>query len=228
MADNSLLEEYYYELAKRSVPKILSEDKNYQVLLELLGSALYRDHNLINNLDYAYNADLADGELLTRIADTLGIDYPISFDENRLRLLLKYYNKIRRNRGSLDSIMQLIRILEATEEDIALNKTEMFDQLEVEEIREGSIIIKYDGITNFEFVHQMLKRVRPAGYEVLLSHIKGPSKYKFDISNGKEKQTIKSWMSKSDKATAQDSANVVKGLRTDRAYAYDSSTLTRS
>ncbi|AMM44854.1 hypothetical protein SP15_055 [Bacillus phage SP-15] len=226
MANEIRNEEYYFELAKRAVPDVLSRDPKYQIILKLLAYALYRDRELISALDYAYNADLADSELLTKIADTLAIDYPLAFDEGRLRLLLKYYNKIRRNRGSLDSIKQLIRILETTEEDIALNRVAEYLDLTVEEIREGSIIIEYDGITDFEFVHSMLRTVRPAGYEVHLANKDGPVKYKYDSGVAEDTVNVKSWRAYTDSGTlSSEKVNIVKGLRKDSARVYERLTL---
>ncbi|WJZ23506.1 tail protein I [Listeria phage LIS04] len=210
-------ESYYYELAKRSVPEVLSTNPSYDILLKVLGWALSRDHKLISSLDSAYNADTADEELLTKLADTLSIDYPLTYDSGRLRLLLKYYNKIRRNRGSLDSIKQIIRIIESTEEEIALNENDKHSDLKVIQIRPGSIIIKYDGITDFEFTREMLKKVRPVGYEINLAHIEGPVKYDFDLGSGSEEGHITAYHASSDRNTVSESANVVKGLRTESA-----------
>lgn len=219
---NNLPENYYNKLASKSVPEVLSNNKDYQVFLELLGSALYRDHRLISVLDNAYNVDLLDDEMLPKLADTLEIDYPITFSISRLRLLLKYYNKIIRNRGSLDSIQQMLRILEATEEDIAMNLIPEYNDLEITEMREGSILIEYDGITEFEFARKMLRKVRPAGYEVILANKEGPVKYKFDSATHEDRGELLAYSADSDSGQMDiESARVDKNMRYDSARVRD-------
>lgn len=110
--------DYFMEKAKLSFPSIYAENKQFSILIRVMAWAVARSYQQPLILKYLYNTDLVMDELLPRLADTLGFKYPYDYAYDKLRVLIKYIQKIRRARGTINSIKQLIRLLEISEEEI--------------------------------------------------------------------------------------------------------------
>jgi hypothetical protein len=167
-------------IVERIVPKMLSKNPEFSVLLKLLAYSLEMNYKELDRIDNAYNVDFVDKKELPKLADTVGIEYPIGGVTERLRLLLKYYGKIIKNRGTEKSIKQLVRILEYDE--VTLYNMSLEDYSDVEVLSEGECFIKilFDGITDFDYAHQMLRKVVPAGYRFEIANKNGPIVKGFD------------------------------------------------
>ena len=79
-------------------------------------------------------------------------------------MLIKYIQKIRRSRGIINSIKQLIRLLEISEEEVLSLSFTDYASVEVDEPEPGFLMIHYNRISDFEFANEMLRLVMPAGY----------------------------------------------------------------
>lgn len=163
-----------FDIVNGMIPKNLRSNEEYVVLLKLLAYSIFKLYENMERIDNAYSVDGAFDEELPKIADTLGIIYPIGANADRLRLLLKYYGKIINNRGTIYSIKQLARILEMDEPDIYNISLDDYSNVLVEEIYDGFILIKCDNITDFEFANIMLRKVVPAGYRFAVMNRNGP------------------------------------------------------
>jgi hypothetical protein len=160
-------------VVKGMTPKTLSNNPEFLVLLKLLAYSISKSYDELDRVDNAYNVDFVDDRELPKLADTLGIEYPIGASANVLRLLLKYYGKIIKNRGTEDSIKQLIRILEFSEEAVYDISLEDYTNISIVQEDEYFIKIMYDGITDFDFAKSMLRKVIPAGYRFEVSNRNG-------------------------------------------------------
>lgn len=173
-----------YEKVTRTVPKVLADNTDYQVFLKLIAYGIFKSYIKIEDLNFVYDADKLDASLLRRLADSIGIFYPMEMAEDEIRVILKYFNKIKSIRGTESSIKQLVRILNRTEQSIIDGGLAEYVDVEVEEYQEGCLIVRYDGITDFDFVREMLKFVTPVGYKLEVAHKdKGGIKFSSDVSN---------------------------------------------
>lgn len=156
--------DYYYSFVKKSFPSFLSSNEQFAVLVRLMAWAVARSYQQPRILKYIYSPDFVMSELLPRLADTLSFTYPLEYPEGQLRILIKYLQKIRRTRGTFNSIKQLLRILETSEEDV-LNMGFMdYADVSVTSNGEGELLIQYNYIRDMEFANEMLRMVMPAGY----------------------------------------------------------------
>lgn len=156
--------DYFIERVKKSFPSYLSKMNEFQVIIKLMAWAVARSYQQPRILKYLYNPSLVMEELLPRLADTLSFTYPVDYSTEQLRILIKYLQKIRRSRGTIKSIKQLVRLLETSEEDIYSMSFMDYNSVEVISSIPGVLIIQYGAITDQEFAESMLKLVVPAGY----------------------------------------------------------------
>jgi len=168
------------------VPSILKNNEEYRVLLKILAYSLMRNYEGIDRIDKAYDVDFVDDRDLPKLADTMNIQYPIGSDSDTLRGILKYFKKILKNRGSVDSIKQMVRVLENSEEDLYNISLEDYSDVDVRLSYDGLIVVSYDGIEDFDYTYDMLLRVVPAGYRLELSNLDGPITKGFDIIYSEE------------------------------------------
>lgn len=156
--------DYFFDKTKKAFPSIYGENKDFQILIRLMAWAVARSYQQPRILKYLYNPDLVLDILLPKLADTLDFSYPLEYDLSRLRVLIKYLQKIRRTRGTFTSIKQLIRLLETTEEDILNMTFTDYSSVTIEEPIPGFLLIHYNRINDFDFANEMLKLVMMAGY----------------------------------------------------------------
>lgn len=208
---NELYLDYYEEKAKLSFPSFLVESDQFRILVRILAWAVANSYLQPRILKYIYHPELSYPAFLPRLADTLGFSYPFEYGVassdyspesgvdgglSKLRLILKYLQKIRRSRGTFDSIRKLIRLLYVTERDILSMNPNFYASVSVEQVFPGIIYIRYAAIVEEdEFVTDMLKMVVPAGYKYYLEtslDTRGLSKVtRFKIDMGSYSESIR-------------------------------------
>lgn len=179
--------DFYKSLSRLAFPKcLLVED--FIVISDLLAYAATNSADEERVLKYIYNTYLTEKELLPKSADTLGFNYPIGYPLEQLRVILEYYRKILKKRGTIKSIKQIIRLLNVSEDDIIRKDIKDYAEVIVEEVKEGFLLIKYDGIIDESFTEDILLKVVPAGNDFRLeSTEKGPKRYRMDFLKFNEK-----------------------------------------
>jgi hypothetical protein len=168
------------EIDSMGVPKKLLNNQDYMTLLKVIASTLEGNYENLHRLDMAYNTSFVDIRDLPKLADTKGIVYPTGADADILRLLLKYYGKILKSRGTFDSIKQMIRLLEFSESDIYNYTLDDYSAVQIKLVDTGFILVKYDGITDFDYAYTMLRKVVPAGFRFEVSNLNGPVVKEYD------------------------------------------------
>jgi len=157
-------EGYFIKNAKRCFPAVLTKEDAFHVIVWILAWAVARSYQQPIILKYIYDPDLVLGVLLPRLADTLDFKVPIDYPEEEVRMLIKYLQKIRRTRGTFNSIRKLIRILNITRREILEMDWKTYGSVDVVEEMEGVLYVQYNNIIDLDFVLHMLKYVMPAGY----------------------------------------------------------------
>ena len=157
-------EGYFIKTTKKCFPAVLSEVETFQVIVRVLAWAVARSYQQPIILRYIYDPDLVMGVLLPRLADTLEFTLPISYPEEDVRMIIKYLQKIRRTRGTYNSIKQLVRILNISRREILEMNWKSYGSVDVQEGDPGVIFIQYNNIYDLDFVMHMLQYVVPAGY----------------------------------------------------------------
>ena len=158
-------EGYFIKITKRSFPSVLSEVESFQVLIRVMAWAVARSYQQPIILKYIYDPDLVLGVLLPRLADTLDFTLPISYPEEDVRMIIKYLQKIRRTRGTYNSIKQLIRILNISRREILEMDWNAYQSVGIQEGDPGVIYVQYNNIYDLDFLVHMLQYVMPAGYQ---------------------------------------------------------------
>lgn len=156
--------DYFFEKTKAAYPISLSENEQYAIIIKVMAWAVARSYQQPRILKYLYNPVLVLDELLPRLADTLSFTYPLEYPLDQLRVLIQYLQKIRRTRGTFDSIRRLLRLLETTEADVLALTFYDYSSVEIEEVSAGFLYIRYNKIQDFDFANSMLRLVVPAGY----------------------------------------------------------------
>lgn len=173
-------------IVQGGVPNSLKANKEFNQLLKVLAYSMQKNYDELNRIDNAYNVDFVDIRELSKLADTIGIVYPLGATDEVLRLILKYYGKILKNRGTLDSIKQMVRLLEYGESDLYAGSLDDYTNVSASIEEEGFIFIKYDGIMDFEYAYRMLRKVVPAGYRFEVANKTGPYNKGFDRGIGSD------------------------------------------
>ncbi len=158
-------EGYFIKNAKKCFPSVLSEVDTFQILIRVLAWAVARSYQQPIILRYIYDPDLVMGVLLPKLADTLDFKLPISYPEEDVRMIIKYLQKIRRIRGTYNSIKQLVRILNISRREILEMNWKLYGSVDVLEGDTGVIYVQYNNIHDLDFVVHMLQYVVPAGYQ---------------------------------------------------------------
>jgi P2-related tail formation protein len=175
------------QVIKSLIPNNMFINEGFRALVNVVAYTMSKQYEQMDYLSNVYNVGKVDDDLLSKLADTLDIDYPIGSTEGRLRLLLKYYNKILKNRGTLDSIKQMVRILELTEEEVYDLTLSEYSNVNISQPLFGVILIKTDLVSDLDFAKKMLRKVIPAGYRcVIFSSSTGPNKGSFEAGNFEE------------------------------------------
>lgn len=158
-------EGYFIKNTKRCFPTILSEVDSFQFLIRVLAWAVARSYQQPIILKYIYDPDLVLNVLLPKLADTLDFKLPISYPVEDVRMIIKYLQKIRRTRGTYNSIKQLIRILNISRREILEMSWRSYGSVDVLEGDPGVIYVQYNNIYDLDFVEHMMQYVMPAGYQ---------------------------------------------------------------
>jgi hypothetical protein len=119
------------ELVNRGVPEIYQAHDEFKVLQRFLAYSVKRIFESIEAIDYVYSPDFVEDRLLPILADTVGVEYPVGGRSERLRLLLKYYMKIMKVRGTEIAITHLSRILEMSEEEAYYEHLDNFNRIRI-------------------------------------------------------------------------------------------------
>lgn len=157
-------EGYFIKSAKKCFPAVLSEIDTFNVLIRVLAWAVARSYQQPTILRYIYDPDLVMDVLLPKLADTLDFTLPVSYPVEDVRMIIKYLQKIRRTRGTYNSIRQLVRILNISRREILEMSWEAYGSVDVLEGDPGVIYVQYNNIEDLDFVLHMLQYVMPAGY----------------------------------------------------------------
>ena len=71
-----------------------------------------------NNFLDALNPNKCNDQLVSRLADTLDIEYPLDYDINRIRMLIKYYKHLSKHRGTDYAVKNLLRLISSSEKEL--------------------------------------------------------------------------------------------------------------
>jgi len=172
------------------VPRKLKNNISFSTLLRILAYSMQKNYDELDRVDGAYDIDTMDEREIPRLADTIGIVFPIDKSVDTLKLILKYYGKIIKDRGSLASIKQMIRIIESTEEDLYNMSLDDYSDVTVSLIEPGFMMIRHDGTIDIEYAYSMLRKVVPAGYRYEIANRSGPIVKGFDSGYVEETYSI--------------------------------------
>ncbi len=158
----------YEELMRKSLPEHLLNKEDYRVILQLIFDAAKLSFEQIDYLRFIYAVDSADPVYLPRLADTLKFNFPVGqgFTINHLRLFVKYYMEIHKQRGTMESIKKMVRLIRVTEEDICAGSFPDYTGVKVERLGAGILKITYSSLSSgdLQWAYELLKKVVPAGH----------------------------------------------------------------
>ena len=160
-------EGYFIKNAKRCFPSILTDVDEFNVLVRVMAWAVARSYQQPIILRYIYDPDLVLDVLLPRLADTLDFSLPINYPVEDVRMIIKYLQKIRRIRGTFNSVKQLIRILNVSRREILEMPWNSYGSVDVVQDSDyaGVLYVQYNNIYDLDFALHMLRYVMPAGYK---------------------------------------------------------------
>lgn len=167
--DLSLYNQELQDAISVFTPEVM-RDSDYKAIIPLLAemvSILDGDSNFISE---CYNVDSYDSEMTYKLMSLVDIDYPLAYDSDQLKLLIKNYTKIRKVRGEEKAVYMLLRILERSEEDLYEDDT---DDTTITVSDDRVWHIRNTRIQDVEFATYMLSKVIQTGL-------------KFEFSNGGE------------------------------------------
>ena len=138
-------------------------------------------------MDIAYNIEDMPDSLIAKVADTLGLIMPVSMEPDKVRLLLRYFYEIKRVRGTEEGIKKAVRLLNSTEEDIALLNLEDYSKVTIEVLKDGFLVIRYKDLKHNEYYEDYLRRFVPAGYAFRVeSDLTSDDKWLYEHSKAEE------------------------------------------
>lgn len=141
------------------------KDTEFSVFPELMKKVATQIDANSNFITECYNLENLDEDMTYKLASLYDIRYPLYYDVDRLKFLIKNYEKIRNVRGTKKSIYMLFRVLERSEKELYDND---FDNTVIVKIDTGRYRIVNSRIKDLDFAKYMLTKVNRSGiyYEV--------------------------------------------------------------
>ena len=171
-----------YDLLKETTLADYLNDSDLKPFFDVIYDSAQNSFKQIDYLRYIYSVEEVDARYLPRMADALGFLF-ITEDSSPdnieyLRVFTKYYMEIRKQRGTMDSIKRMIRLINVKEEDICNGSFSDYTSVDIENPEPGFLRVIYNHINSndLEFAYNLLKKVVPAGhrYEVVSGAITYP------------------------------------------------------
>jgi hypothetical protein len=164
-AEESISELYDYrirETAMQYYPDVFIEDKQYSVFPILLSNVLTSVDGISNSILTAYDFNQCSNDVIYKLATLYNINYPLDYNIDKLRLLVKYYAYILKRRGTIQAIKDICRIIDRSEAD--MYNGDFADDTEVIKIDIGYYDIINTRITSKEFAKYLLfDKIRRTG-----------------------------------------------------------------
>lgn len=165
ISDKSLLTDEELEIAITSYYPESMRDSGFGVMTTLLSKEASQVSGNSNYIIECYNLDNLDEDMVYKVSSIYNIDYPLDYDTEQLKLLLKNYEKIRKERGVEKSLYMLFKILERSEKDLYQDDT---DDTLVTKLDEGSYKVTNSRIRDTDFAKYMAEKVTRAGLGFLI------------------------------------------------------------
>lgn len=133
---------------------------DYKLFSDLLSVEASRADSNSNLILKCYDMNDLDDELVYKISSLYDINYPLDYDVDKLKLLFKNYEKIRKRRGDRTSIYMLLRLIDRTETELYEDDS---DDTKIEKISDGYYNITNSRIVSTEFTKYMLSKIIRTG-----------------------------------------------------------------
>lgn len=145
-------------------PEVI-RDSEFGVFTELLKKVATQVDSNSNFIIECYNLENLDEDMTYKLSSLYDISYPLYYSVDRLKFLIKNYEKIRNERGIEKSIYMLFRVLERSESELYEND---FDDTVVTKVDKGYYKITNSRIKDIDFAIYMLRKTIRSGiyYEV--------------------------------------------------------------
>lgn len=158
--------------SKAYVPETYhNESRDYQVFLNLVDLVVNNIYTKTGNMQDLLNPDNCPNEFLQLLTNYVGYDYDYLEEYDVNRIIIKYFTKLLKNRGSKTGIMlavSLANISAKHQSTLDLNKYSSIDVVEIEKDDEKQKVINVY-VHNTEYLTKLtylLDRVRPAGVKI--------------------------------------------------------------
>lgn len=147
--------------SKDMVPKAYSKSRDYKAILKLLDLIICSAKSDCDNLSKIFNPMLCPIDLLPSLASYVGYTYDISQTQYANRLIIKYYQSLIRNRGSITGIKLAVALAINAYGEYDTGSTSLFD---IYYNRSKNIIYIYIYSNNYiNKIYDLIEVVRPAG-----------------------------------------------------------------
>lgn len=147
--------------SKDMVPKTYSKSRDYKAILKLLDLIICSAKSDCDNLPKIFNPMLCPIDLLPNLASYVGYTYDISQTQYANRLIIKHYQSLIRNRGSITGIKLAVALAINAYGEYDTGSTSLFD---IYYNRDKNIIYIYIYGSNYiNKIYDLIEVVRPAG-----------------------------------------------------------------
>lgn len=147
--------------SKRMVPKTYAKSRDYKAILKLLDLLICSFKSDCDNLSKIFNPMLCPIGLLPSLGSYVGYKYDIKESQYANRLIIKYYQSLIRNRGSLTGIKLAVALAINAYGEYDIDNISLFD---IYYDRDKNIIYVYVYGNNYiNKIYDLIEVVRPAG-----------------------------------------------------------------
>lgn len=154
--------DYIYNLIKTSLlPERYREDVDFDIYVKLLSSVLGEVLYYQNELSNLTDPDNCDAKFLYLLAGNYGYSSNSSISTENLRLLIKYYQSLRRRRGTMESIKNAVRF--SGEDEFSLLISDGGLDIKVNELKGTGLFYIESSNIDIDSIVANIEHVRPAG-----------------------------------------------------------------
>ncbi len=172
-----------YTLLRGTTLSDYLENSELKPFFDVIYDSVEESFKQIDYLRYIYSIEEVDARYLPRMADALKFLFVTNTSSpdniEYLRTFTKYYMYIRKQRGTIESVKRLVRLINVKEEDICSGSFADYVGVSVTSPVAGKLRITYNQLSasDLEFAYELLKKVVPAGhsYEIVSGSAVYPS-----------------------------------------------------
>lgn len=154
--------DYIYNLIKTSLlPERYCEDADFDIYVRLLSSVLGEVLYYQNELSNLTDPDNCGAKFLYLLAENYGYSPNSRVSVENLRLLIKYYQNLRRRRGTMESIKNAVRF--SGEDEFSLLISDGGLDIKVNELKGTGLFYIESSNIDLDSIAANIEHVKPAG-----------------------------------------------------------------